>query len=258
MLSYWQEVMHLNIYERIDLLLEKHNISKLQLCKKAGINYNAFLACYNRKSDKLPFDTLTAIASVFKVPIDYLVSGNRNGGTTLIDVLDVELFSEFQKLNDEGKVKVTRYAKDMQGLYSKSAIIKYLSVHENEGSNVRMLPLHEYPASAGRGTYVGESEHELTPVPEGVPFSAHFGVRISGDSMEPKIPDGSIVWVRQQPDVDEGQICVLTINEDGYCKVKGKKSFASINKKYKDIKPASDDVVTIAGLVVYIQPPEEQ
>lgn len=37
----------------------------------------------------------------------------------------------------------------------------------------------------------------------------YFALRVQGDSMEPTIPDGSIVIVRQQPTVSSGQIAVV-------------------------------------------------
>ena len=47
----------------------------------------------------------------------------------------------------------------------------------------------------------------------------YFGLRISGDSMEPTIHHGSIVIVRQQDDVENGDIAIVIVNgEDATCK----------------------------------------
>lgn len=40
----------------------------------------------------------------------------------------------------------------------------------------------------------------------------YFGLRISGDSMEPTIHHGSIVIVRQQDDVENGEIAIVIVN----------------------------------------------
>lgn len=45
----------------------------------------------------------------------------------------------------------------------------------------------------------------------------YFGLRISGDSMEPTIHHGSIVIVRQQDDVENGDIVIVN-GEDATCK----------------------------------------
>lgn len=46
-----------------------------------------------------------------------------------------------------------------------------------------------------------------------------FGLRISGHSMEPRICDGDVVIVRQQSDVEDGDIAIVLVNgSDGTCK----------------------------------------
>ena len=42
----------------------------------------------------------------------------------------------------------------------------------------------------------------------------HFGLRIKGDSMEPKFSSGDVVIVRKQEQVENGQIAVVMINGD--------------------------------------------
>ena len=39
-----------------------------------------------------------------------------------------------------------------------------------------------------------------------------FALKIQGDSMEPKISNGDVVIVRQQPDCDNGDIAVVLVN----------------------------------------------
>ncbi len=46
-----------------------------------------------------------------------------------------------------------------------------------------------------------------------------FGLKIRGDSMEPKISDGDVVIVRKQEDAESGQIIIATVNgTDATCK----------------------------------------
>ena len=48
--------------------------------------------------------------------------------------------------------------------------------------------------------------------------NTYFFLRIKGDSMEPRIPDGSTVLVRQQEDIESGQIAVVAIGDSATCK----------------------------------------
>ena len=45
-----------------------------------------------------------------------------------------------------------------------------------------------------------------------IPESASFGVKISGDSMEPEFEDGQIAWVLKQDMVENGEIMQLFSN----------------------------------------------
>lgn len=46
-------------------------------------------------------------------------------------------------------------------------------------------------------------------VPEGI--HADFALRCKGDSMEPTLMDGDLVLIRQQPEVEQGQIAAVSI-----------------------------------------------
>ena len=49
-------------------------------------------------------------------------------------------------------------------------------------------------------------------IPEGV--HADFALRCKGDSMEPTFRDGDLVLIRQQPEVEPGQIAAVNINNE--------------------------------------------
>jgi repressor LexA len=47
----------------------------------------------------------------------------------------------------------------------------------------------------------------------------YFGLRIQGDSMEPKISNGDVVIVRKQEDADDGDLVIAIVNGyEGCCK----------------------------------------
>ena len=49
-------------------------------------------------------------------------------------------------------------------------------------------------------------------IPEGI--HADFALRCKGDSMEPTLRDGDLVLIRQQPEVEPGQIAAVNINNE--------------------------------------------
>lgn len=65
---------------------------------------------------------------------------------------------------------------------------------------------------------------EITP--EMAATGEHFALRVRGQSMEPKFSEGDIIIVRQQQDVDSGDIAVVLVN--------GYEATVKLIKKSKD------------------------
>ena len=89
--------------------------------------------------------------------------------------------------------------------------------HDPSIETIDML-VYEYPAAAGLPLYA-ESDfvHVEVPAVE-VPRGADFGIRISGDSMEPTFEDDAIVWVHKQTDIGDGQIGIFMLGDSAVCK----------------------------------------
>ena len=89
-----------------------------------------------------------------------------------------------------------------------------------------------------------------------------FGLKIKGDSMEPRIYDGDVVIVRQQSDADSGDIVIALVNgDDATCKrltkYAGGIGLISLNPKYEPMMFSDEDVekkpVKIIGRVVELR-----
>lgn len=94
-------------------------------------------------------------------------------------------------------------------------------------------------------------EKEVTYVPK----NAEVALVINGDSMEPEFPDGSIVFYKRQPQVENGQIGIIEIDGGVTCKKikfdyeNEKIILQSLNDKYEDLVYEADEV-KVLGLVV--------
>ena len=89
-----------------------------------------------------------------------------------------------------------------------------------------------------------------------------FGLKIKGDSMEPRIYNGDVVIVRQQNDAESGDIVIALVDgNDAVCKrlVKYATSIAlvSLNSKYEPILFSNEEIeskpVKIIGKVVELR-----
>ncbi|MCD8087904.1 MAG: XRE family transcriptional regulator [Oscillospiraceae bacterium] len=115
-------------------------------------------------------------------------------------------------LNDEGERKVMEYRADLV------ASGKYRPIQKHKIRYVEM-PVSTLAASAGTGAFLDDDNVEMVSFPENtIPNGAEFGIRVSGDSMEPVYHDGQIVWVRQCDTISIGEVGIFTLDGDGYIK----------------------------------------
>lgn len=56
--------------------------------------------------------------------------------------------------------------------------------------------------------------------PEDLPSGTHFYLEAQGNSMEPTIPNGSSVLIREQPEVEYGEIAAVLLNSDSEATLK--------------------------------------
>lgn len=82
-------------------------------------------------------------------------------------------------------------------------------------SHIHMIPVYE-SASAGFGTVADNFILEYMPlyVPNAHEAAETICIKVTGDSMYPKIEDGDIIQVHRQTSVDSGSIAVVIIDED--------------------------------------------
>lgn len=105
-------------------------------------------------------------------------------------------------------------------------------------------------------------DYEELSADEFNPNYEYFALKIKGDSMTPKIQNGDVVIIRQQPDVENGEIAVVCVNgEEATCK-KIKKhddgvSLVSYNPEYEPMfftrKEAIELPLTVLGKVVELR-----
>ena len=111
-------------------------------------------------------------------------------------------------------------------------------------------------SAAGSMIYVDDVDAEMGVLPSSiVPNGANELVQITGDSMEPIIKKGSEVYLRYQPTVEDGEIAIVRIEDEGVtCKYlyrDGKNVILkSENPKYEDIVVDSEKVSVIGKVLI--------
>ena len=123
-----------------------------------------------------------------------------------------------------------------------------------EQQNIHMVPLYE-SVSAGFGTVAIDEVIDYVPlfIPNPIEARETLCIRVTGDSMYPKIENGDIIQVHKQDSVDSGSIAVVLLdNEDGLVK---KVVYSdtwielhSINPMYKTMRFNGPDVMRVRVL----------
>ena len=151
-------------------------------------------------------------------------------------------------LNQAGREKAREF---IDLLFSSD---KYRDEPVSEVSMPRLLRLYDVPVSAGTGNFLEESGYEMIEAPDFVSENADFALRLSGDSMEPLLQDGQIIWVKEQQTLNSGEIGIFVYSGDVYCKKliigDDRAYLRSLNPDYEDIEIKEDFGFRTIGKVV--------
>lgn len=158
-------------------------------------------------------------------------------------------YNLFDGLNEEGKLKALDYISLLHdsGKYEKH-VCQIISFR-------RTITVYENAVSAGTGNFLEDGPCRTLNIDEALlPENTSFGVKISGDSMEPEFHDGDIAWVIKQETVENGEIGIFSLNGDAYIKKlredKDGIFLVSLNKKYAPIRVSENDRFDVFGKVV--------
>ncbi|MPQ36959.1 helix-turn-helix domain-containing protein [Lactobacillus plantarum] len=180
---------------------------------------------------------LADIANMFNVKLDDMMS--KDLSIIKEDIFD-NTISVMKLLDTDRQQNVYNYADNQ--------------LKEQNGKVVNLPLVGKSAANPTELTYGDvEIEHDdFTDVPHG----ADTAIRIQGDSMEPLIHDGQIIFYHQQEEVENGEIAIVEIDGDGVtCKqiyydyTSDEVILRSINKKYEP-RHVKDDQVRIIGRVI--------
>lgn len=119
-------------------------------------------------------------------------------------------------------------------------------------TDITTIPVSIVAAGAGISTlFTRDDAFEDKNFPtEVVPQNADCGVRISGDSMSPKYPDGCIVWVKKNVELQYGDEAIVILNGCPFFKIVEQNGLYSLNPKYLPIKIYETDSFSQFGKVI--------
>lgn len=224
---------YMNVGDRMKSIRKQQGISADQLAESIGVSRSTIFRYEKGDIEKMPIEVVANVASSLHVSLIDLMGISNNSISEKI----TEIVS---KLNANRQQNVYNYADNQ--------------LKEQNGKVVNLPLVGKSAANPTELTYGDvEIEHDdFTDVPHG----ADTAIRIQGDSMEPLIHDGQIIFYHQQEEVENGEIAIVEIDGDGVtCKqiyydyTSDEVILRSINKKYEP-RHVKDDQVRIIGRVI--------
>lgn len=231
--------------QRVLDLMQSKNIPKSRLAREAGIPYTTLDSMLKRDSDGARLELLFRIASILEVSVEELVFGTQKD-PSLPPANEEEraLIRQYRALDARGKQTVLRLARlEAESLTEASA----------PHHKIRRVPVYDAPAAAGAALPLLSEDFSLSQQSD-IPERASFGIKISGDSMEPLIADASMVWVEKKPSLEDGEIGIFLLNGESLCKKLslsgGRCRLLSVNPAYAPISVLDTDELKVVGKVL--------
>ena len=254
------------IAERLRGLRREKGLSKRELVSMLPLNYSTY-ANYESGFREPNSEVLQTLARHFCVSIDYLlgVSENRRKADeiAILNEVEHEHITGYRQLDTHGREMVdVVLQKELERINFLSVRAKAVHQSKTVDEEWIMLPVYQQKVSAGLGNYLNDDSNDdfemmrfvTTPVSQ----KADFCIRVRGDSMEPKICDSAIVFVKAMPKVDPDNVGIFIYEGEAYCKrlrvdhKKGTIYLESLNKSYAPKNIASPENLRTVGLVIGI------
>ena len=237
----------MRLEERIKQLRINRNMTMQQLADLSNLTkgYISMLERGLNPSTKKPIvpslETVQNLANAFNMTLEELLEGVE-GNVSL--ARNDSIMTIYTQLTSQRQERVYDFA--VEQLNEQNGIQEEKVVYLVRGRQ----------SAAGSMIHVDDSDAEMGVLPSSVvPSGANELVQITGDSMEPLIKKGSEVYLRYQPTVEDGEIAIVRVEDDGVtCKYLYRDGqnviLKSENPKYEDIVVDSEKVSVIGKVLI--------
>lgn len=185
--------------------------AKTELARALGFKQGNIFGMWQNGTSKSYMDYLPEIASRYGVSVDWLL-GNTDDPAPPAQQEEPEIAKKYRALDEHGKQLVDAVL-DIE-------FKRCTGATEKQAEIIPLRTIRHYlvPAAAGYASPIEGEEFETIPLPPDAPPGADFCITVRGDSMEPFIPDGSLVYVQRGAHLQEFDVGVFYVDGDVFCK----------------------------------------
>jgi hypothetical protein len=222
--------------QMIDYFRNENSLTMEELGRRLGKNKSSISRWIS--GERYPkIEEIEEIAKYFNTDVETLIFGFN---TKINDITSI-----YNQLTTTRQERVYNYAEEQLNEQNGQ-------IHEDN-----IVPIvFGRQSAAGSMIHVDDSDAEMGVLPSSVvPSGANELVQITGDSMEPIIKKGSEVYLRYQPTVEDGEIAIVRVEDDGVtCKYLYRDGqniiLRSENPKYEDIVVDAERVSVIGKVLI--------
>ncbi|MFS7402187.1 helix-turn-helix domain-containing protein [Carnobacterium maltaromaticum] len=231
--------------ERLKLIRLEKKLSLEELGKIIGVSKTT-LSKYERAMREPKITIINDLAAYFEVPVEWLIGYDENKYTNITSI--------YNELEPPRQEVVYKFAERQLQEQNKKPKVVHLPIIEDD-EEIEILSGHE---SAAGFAILGDDSNMTSTVMKAskVPNGADEVVVIKGNSMEPLIMDGEQVFIRHQPSVENGEIAIVAILDDGitckkvyYDDAEGTVTLESVNDDYEDMVFPVEDIRIIGKVL---------
>ena len=247
--------------DRIRSARETLKLTQEELGARCGTTKQTIFKYETGVVTNIPLDRLALLADELGVSPAYLLGWDESAPALPKKL--AALAEPFGALNDDGQDKVAGYTADLvsSGKYARAepetpVVVPFPKAKRRRDGFVE-FKVYDQPAAAGLGSYIDAPDFTLEQYPAALaPEGAEFGVRVSGDSMEPDVPNGCTVFVRPTPAVEPGDLGIFVYDGQAYCKkliadrAARRAKLRSLNPRYADIVVEDETRLRTLGKVL--------
>ena len=200
--------------ENLMRLMKTHHEKQVDIARLLGVSKST-VSSYCSANQMPRMDKIETLAHHFGVSRTELIGGDAPAAPAEplpaaepAPPSPAELI--YQALNERGQAEFLRYG-------------RYLIAQEDYKADKPLLRFETIkhflvPAAAGYASPIEGEDYEEIPRTAETPAGADFCITIRGDSMEPFIPDGSLVYVKRGAPLQEFDPGVFFVDGDVFCK----------------------------------------
>ena len=208
--------------QRLKNLRLERGYTQKELGSAIGVSVVA-IRSWEKNSKKPAMDALLSLGRTLNVSMDTLMDfriGDVSNSCLVLSPTEKSLLKNYQLLDFHGrKVVDTICAIELERVSSvrqRPEPKKIINIEEARAT--RYMPHYTSPSAAGFSVPLDGADFSMMPVNDSVPDTADYAVDIQGNSMEPYIHDGDMVYVQKDAELSIGDVGIFCVDGAMYCK----------------------------------------